>query len=617
VARARRFGVLLLLFALAPGANVFAARCKLARVELQVTMIGLRPLVHAQINGTDALFVLDSGAFYSSLTPAAAAQYRLPQKAAPQGLTVYGVGGSTRPSVATVKTFTLASQPIHDIEFLVLGNDVGNGAAGLLGQNVLRIGDLEYDLANGVIRFVHAEDCKGAMLAYWAAAGADYSMMDIEATTTLQSHTRGVGYVNGKEVRVTFDTGASVSTLSLEAAKRAGVTPESPGVVSGGWMHGIGREYEQTWIAPFASFRLGDEEIHNTKLRIGALGRDADMLIGADFFLSHHIYVASGQRKLFFTYNGGPVFNLSTTPVPASAAAAASSAEAATAPGLPATSTQPAVAGAGAAAAIPGIQPAAPLEATALARRGSASAARHDYEHALADLNRACELAPGDASCFYERGLAHWGNKQPDLALADFSEAIRLRPDDVQSLVARARLRASRHDPGDTVAADLDAADRAAPKESDARLVMGDLYQYARQYPAAVVQYSKWIESHPDEDADLPLALNGRCWSRAQWGEQLEQALADCDRVLKRYPKAAPVLDSRGLVHLRQGSYDKAIADYDAALRLQPKIAWSLYGRGLAKLRKGLAGDGQADIAAATALDPKITETAGKQGIGP
>ena len=34
------------------------------------------------------------------------------------------------------------------------------------------------------------------------------------------------------------------------------------------------------------------------------------MLIGADFFLSHRIYVASSQRKLYFTYNGGPVFNL-------------------------------------------------------------------------------------------------------------------------------------------------------------------------------------------------------------------------------------------------------------------------------------------------------------------
>jgi hypothetical protein len=38
--------------------------------------------------------------------------------------------------------------------------------------------------------------------------------------------------------------------------------------------------------------------------------RDADMLIGADFFLSHHIFVSNSQHKLYLTYNGGPVFNL-------------------------------------------------------------------------------------------------------------------------------------------------------------------------------------------------------------------------------------------------------------------------------------------------------------------
>jgi len=75
----------------------------------------------------------------------------------------------------------------------------------------------------------------------------------------------------------------------------------------------------KSWIAPFASFKLGDEEIRNTRLRIGEPGIDTDMLIGADFFLSHRIYVASKQHKLFFTYNGGAVFNLKAAmPAPAS-----------------------------------------------------------------------------------------------------------------------------------------------------------------------------------------------------------------------------------------------------------------------------------------------------------
>jgi tetratricopeptide (TPR) repeat protein len=75
--------------------------------------------------------------------------------------------------------------------------------------------------------------------------------------------------------------------------------------------------------------------------------------------------------------------------------------------------------------------------------------------------------------------------------------------------------------------------------------------------------------------------------------------------------------DTRGLVYLRQGRYDKAIADYDAALALDPKIPWSLYGRGLAKQRLKQAAAGEADVAAATALLPKIAAEAASHGIVP
>ena len=36
--------------------------------------------------------------------------------------------------------------------------------------------------------------------------------------------------------------------------------------------------------------------------------RNPDMIIGADFFLAHRIYVARSQGKIYFTYKGGPVF---------------------------------------------------------------------------------------------------------------------------------------------------------------------------------------------------------------------------------------------------------------------------------------------------------------------
>ena len=584
-----------------------AAHCTVARLpDIPVTMNGLVPTVHAQINGKDALFVADSGAAFSLLTRAAVQEFHVRVDPSFRGLYVSGVGGSERAEVAVADTFTLFGRTWRNVEFVEAGSDFGHGAVGLLGQNVFSIADVEYDLANGVIRLVKPTDCgKDTPLAYWAAAAhKPYSAIDIEFATPQQPHTKSVAYLNGTRIHVMFDTGANTSVLTLEAAKRAGVTPTSEGVTPGGAEWGVGHRVSQTWIGRFASFKIGDEEIQHARLRFGDISAGADMLIGSDFFLSHRIYVASSQRKLYFTYNGGPVFDL-TARTPAAGANAAAPPE-----------------GSAAAQQAPGPVPANtrlndPTDAAGYARRGAASAARHDYESAIADLTRACELAPTESSYFYERGVAHWQNQQADAALADFDQAIKLKPDDVDALLARATLHARRHDPPGVIMADLDPADRALPKEADARMRLGELYAYAGQPTAAVVQYSKWIDARPRDDVRMAAALGARCRARTFAGQELRQALEDCNAAVKMKPNTAGLLDSRGLVYLRQGNYDKAIADYDAALRLQPKTVWSLYGRGVAKSRKGLSAEGQADVAAATALDPKIAERASGYGITP
>lgn len=610
LSRAAPLGLALAL--LAPAAGAAAAEpCKLSRVaELPVTMEGTRPLVHAAINGRDAIFIADSGAFFSILTPAAAHQFNLPLEPANHNFAVRGVGGDAQTWITTVPKFTIFKMDLPKVPFLVLGNDLGHGAIGVLGQNVLGLGDVEYDLANGVINIMRTHgDCRKASLAYWAnARGQPYSEIDVDFARAENPHTRGEAYVNGNKIRVMFDTGAYASILALDAAKHAGVTPDSPGVTAGGMSAGVGRRTVRTWIAPFASFRIGDEEIRNTHLRIGEeVLPGTDMLIGPDFFLSHHILVATSQSKLYFTYNGGPVFNLTTTAVPAPGATDQPAAGSA-GPGAP-----------GAPAAAGASQPAQeePLDAAGYARRGSAFAARRDYRHALADLTRAVELDPAEADYFYERGLAYKSDAHPDQALGDFSQAIRLRPGDVPALVARAELRSERHDPADSISPDLDAADRAAAREADVRLTLGHLYQQVGNYRAALVQYDDWIDSHNHDDVGMPHARGSRCRARALVGQELDKALDDCNFAVRKRPHAADFLESRGLVHLRQGTYDKAVTDYDAALALDPKLPWALYGRGLAKQHRGQAASGQADIAAAAAIFPGISEQAASHGLVP
>ena len=621
--------------------------CKLGiLLQVPITMGGsFKPMADAKINGHDVTLLIDSGAFYSMLSPSTAAEFGLRLEPVPW-LTLNGIGGGTvNPKLANA-TLTLGGVTIpRKLEFLVGGNEIGGGARGALGQNILRIADVEYDLANGAIRLMKPEgNCKSMRPVYWAKPDEPYSVMDIRWATPQEPFTTGVGYLNGSKIRVMFDTGSWASLLSLHAASRAGIKTDSPGVVPSGVSYGVGPGGVRTWIAPFQSFKIGDEEIRNTHLRIGDIDlSEADMLIGADFFLSHRVYVASSERKLYFTYNGGPVFNLTTQPeggrapdrnptpspptdqTPADTNTPTASADTkppagnegeptAESPGddeLPDMGT----AASGAAArdtTVPGGQP---TTADEFFRRGTAYLFRHDFEHALADLRRACELNPQEPRYFLERASAYWQSKQPALSDADVDTTLKLKPDYIEALVWRSQRELTKHDKTAAIG-DLDAADHAASPQQALRFAMGRTYLRAGAPSQAIKQYTLWIDAH-SEDISLPQAYVARCWARALSGQELEQGLSDCNRGLRQSEDKSRGLASRGLVYVRLGKFQRAISDYGDALKEHPKNPWALYGRGIAEssLKNSAAAD--ADFKAATALAPHIAEEFKKRGIAP
>jgi tetratricopeptide (TPR) repeat protein/predicted aspartyl protease len=602
-----------------------AGECALHKlVEFPITMVDLRPQMTAKINGTDVRLTVDTGAFYSFISPASAAELNLSTRPAPFGLVVRGVNGSVSTSITRVKEFTIPGVTLHDIEFLVGGSQVDRGSVGLLGQNVLHYADVEYDLAQGVIRLWKPANCGSKVtLAYWVDKSSTYSEISIESRERTSTAV-GRASINGKDVRVEFDSGAGVSTLTLKAAARVGIRPDSPGVVPGGMMGGAGARVVPSYIAPVESFKVGDEEIRHTRLRIAdyQLG-DVDMLIGPDFFLSHRIYVANSRQKLYFTYNGGPVFNLTHLKP-----GAAPGAPAPPAPAGDAAPASPAPAGdeAPASAAVQDRPPEEPQatvadkgDAADFSRRGGAMASRGDYDHALTALSRACELAPDNPEYFFQRSRLYLRMGNRALAGKDLDQTLKLNPQHVAALVSRAELLLESGDVTGAIA-DLDSANRTATKQADVRYEMAEAYGSADRLSSAVEQFDLWIAAHED-DARIPYAQNGRCRARALAGSDLPLALKDCNAALKRAGKGTPfyakVADSRGLVFLRLGDYAKSIADYDVAIAIAPKSAWSWYGRGIDKLRQLKTAAGDADIEQAKSLSPKIAEKFTHYGIVP
>jgi tetratricopeptide (TPR) repeat protein len=244
-----------------------------------------------------------------------------------------------------------------------------------------------------------------------------------------------------------------------------------------------------------------------------------------------------------------------------------------------------------------------------------ALASRHDYEHALEDLNRACALAPSEPEYFYQRASIQMDRRQVDAALSDLDTTLRLKPDHLPALLARAQTRLSRGE-AEPARADLDAAARSAPKPSEYRYELAMLYARAHLLPEAIAQYDLWIAAHP-EDANLGAARNARCQEKVLLDRDLENALSDCNAAVRSNPKSAAYLGNRGTARLRRGDYKKAIDDFDAALNINPKLEWSLYGRGIAEIRLGNSVAGQADIAAAKAIRATIAEDTAAYGLLP
>jgi predicted aspartyl protease len=295
-----------------PAAAAPACTLKLL-AELPVRTEGFKPIVTATVNGQPGDFFVDSGSAETILSTTAAERFGVSSVAAPLKFRVAGIGGEAREvRFGKIKDLSFAATPLHNLPIMVVGRDYGHGVSGNIGLTLLAFSDVEFDLGHNMIRMYRPEGCGPvAVPAYWADP-KHLNWLDFKPLDKDRQHIVGEAQVNGQTLKVMFDTGAGHSSLSRSAAERLGFRPDAPAVRPGGMVHGFGPGERQSWIAPFDSFAMGGEEVHNTHLRVidGAAARDHDMLIGADFFLAHRVYVSMAQNRIYFTYNGGPVFRL-------------------------------------------------------------------------------------------------------------------------------------------------------------------------------------------------------------------------------------------------------------------------------------------------------------------
>ena len=558
--------------------GVSQAGCHIQSLELPVKMVGNRAIATVGIGGTQVPLVVDTGAFFSMLTEAAASQLNLKVVPLPPRMTVNGLTGRISARMTTIPRLQLLKGDMPDVDFVVGGNEPGAGAMGMLGRNLLAVTDTEYDLAHGFIRLVFPSDeCEKANMAYWASPDTAVSELALARQRSRVPEIRSTIELNGHRTIAVFDSGAH-TLVSLGAALRAGVAKGD--MTPDGQAFGLGTGSAQQWIAKFDKVDFGGEAIQHNRLSVVDFDMSEDMLIGIDFFLAHHIYVSQQQSRMFFTYNGGPVFALNHSD-PGDSGASAAGTEA--------------------------------MSADEFGRRGAAELSRGDLAGALADLDRACALAPANADIFATRAAVHLAQGHRDKALADFDTALRLDPTQDHARLGHAVILGAQGE-RDKALEDLAALDKRLAPQSDIRRAMAALYDQLNLPAKALAQWNLWIADH-QHDIGLVEAHNSRCWARVELGIELDKALDDCDEAVDADDKNASFLDSRAWVYLRMGKSKKALADFNRGLAVKADGVFSLYGRGLVHLALGEPTAAQADLAAARKARPDIDEAVRKAGL--
>lgn len=340
--------------------------------DLKVQVVRNRALLEGAVNGRPVRVLIDTGASRSILFRATAEALHLPLSDVPGGR-MGGAGGVTKVQLAFLNELRLAGTKVSNFNMTVAGEGRGADFDILLGEDVLGRFDIEFDLKHDAVRLLQPRNCGEKDMAYWASS--------YNETPIVGDGREQIGLVvklNGRPVRAILDSGAATSVGTPRAASAARVSLEASEVKS----RGIGALTLASEVGVLDSFSIGDETIKNTRLRFsdlfgattfGSTGSliakhaddEPDMLLGFDFLKSHRVLISRSRRMIYFTYEGGPVFDIARRPAAPPGAAPAEGATPAptSVPPSPPLGAPP--------TAAPGPVPTSPQAATSRSPTGS------------------------------------------------------------------------------------------------------------------------------------------------------------------------------------------------------------------------------------------------------
>ena len=285
--------------------------------SIPITLKDSRILVPVTLNGTGATFMLDTGGAVSQVAPSLARVLMLPVTAnAGKLIDMYGYASTVAASVAlglgrlVDKTATL-----H-----LTTRDFPKEApfTGILAGDYMGAYDTELDFVGGKLNYFSKEHCDGKVI-YWPTTA-------IAAVPMLyrDEHIQVTASINGKEVRAIIDTGAPLSTIRADAAKRIfGVDENTAGNIDAGTVDGKKRFVHIFELMGLEGIAVGNprvmvmpdlvghHDVNNDYVTGSRVNRvddldptDPPLIIGMNVISKLRFFIAFGEKKLYVTPPG-------------------------------------------------------------------------------------------------------------------------------------------------------------------------------------------------------------------------------------------------------------------------------------------------------------------------
>lgn len=298
-----------LALALLLGACAAPPQCRVERIaELPLSQTRDFALLPARLDGFDARLLLDTGAGATMLSHAIADRLALMPDNRMFPSPVNGIGGVTLTRRMVVDNFKIGAIDLGRQDVMVTEAGLFGGfdppPDGIVGGDFLSQFDVDSDLPANRLILYRAQPCAAAFAPPWPGA----TIYRLPARVTDGGQFLITVTVDGVPITAMLDSGAETTAISAGAARRLGLTPAMLAHDPRRSEIGIDMHRRQSYLHRFQTIRIGAEIFSESAVWVSDMPLvAADMLLGADFFQTHRIWLSFSRRLVFVAVAEKPV----------------------------------------------------------------------------------------------------------------------------------------------------------------------------------------------------------------------------------------------------------------------------------------------------------------------